>query len=165
MKELKNGYDISNDFLSKIEAHFQCFYEDQKSITQKLLRLYGITQNPETKNYIIVMDYKEANLRNSLDNKIQESLESQQSHWTSRIEILFNISTGFWYDSLFGHGLFPNRREEAVALKVHFEPFGDIQIESSYTLHKGACYTRRTFDFSQFSEPKNRKDHYIYPQL
>ncbi|CAJ0749824.1 16236_t:CDS:2 [Entrophospora sp. SA101] len=61
--------------------------------------------------------------------------------------------------------IFYQRREEAVALKVHFEPFGDIQIESSYTLHKGACYTRRTFDFSQFSEPKNRKDHYIYPQL
>ncbi|CAJ0840057.1 1273_t:CDS:2 [Entrophospora sp. SA101] len=138
------------------------------------------------------MDYKEANLRNSLDNKIQESLESQQSHWTSRIEILFNISTGMRrihrtgcihrnlhcgnilvkikanriHTYVAGFGFSSDvRTNKAVALKVHFEPFGDIQIESSYTLHKGACYTRRTFDFSQFSEPKNRKDHYIYPQL
>ncbi|CAJ0754638.1 19636_t:CDS:2, partial [Entrophospora sp. SA101] len=59
IKEIKSGYDVTLDFISMIETHLQCFYEDQSCVSRKLLKLYGIAQNPKTKSYIIVMEYKE----------------------------------------------------------------------------------------------------------
>ncbi|CAJ0839157.1 8525_t:CDS:2 [Entrophospora sp. SA101] len=40
IKEIKSGYDITLDFISMIETHLQCFYEDQSYVSRKLLKLY-----------------------------------------------------------------------------------------------------------------------------
>src|SRR6266542_1697440 len=54
-----------------------------------VIRLYGITQDPETKNYIMVLDYAEnGSLRNYLDTRCNEL------SWNKKINHLHNIACG-----------------------------------------------------------------------
>jgi len=72
---------------------------------------------------------------------------------------------GFWYDSLFGHNLYSDRKGEAMMVRASFdlEPFNiDVRENSVYAIHRNASYIGRTLGFSQFSKPKNSKDHYNY---
>src|SRR6185369_12981875 len=51
-------------------------------------RLFGISQNPDTGNYLIVTDYRGITLRTYLDTEITNA------KWQERIEILYGISSG-----------------------------------------------------------------------
>ena len=54
-----------------------------------VIRLYGITQNPETKNYMMVLDYaNKGSLRNYLDTSYKKL------SWYDKIEYLYNIAFG-----------------------------------------------------------------------
>ncbi|EXX71020.1 kinase-like domain-containing protein [Rhizophagus irregularis DAOM 181602=DAOM 197198] len=54
-----------------------------------ILKIYGISQNPDTKDYIIVLEYaKGGNLKNWM-NKNYRNL-----NWYNKISMLLNISTG-----------------------------------------------------------------------
>ena len=54
-----------------------------------IVRLYGITQDPETKNYMMVLDYAEnGSLRNYLD-KYYNELD-----WLNKINYLHSIISG-----------------------------------------------------------------------
>ncbi|CAG8763426.1 3428_t:CDS:2, partial [Racocetra fulgida] len=50
LKSLNNSKIISNDFLNELKNYFQCS-------NSYVLKYYGITQHPETKNYLIVMAF------------------------------------------------------------------------------------------------------------
>src|SRR6266498_2077695 len=54
-----------------------------------VIRLYGITQDPETKNYMMVLDYAEnGSLRNYLDKNYNKL------SWKDKINCLFDIALG-----------------------------------------------------------------------
>jgi len=60
----------------------------QKPGKSSILRLHGISKNPKTGNFMLVMDYKKNNLRNYLDKNFKEC------KWKHLIEILFRASIG-----------------------------------------------------------------------
>ncbi|RHZ85063.1 hypothetical protein Glove_71g78 [Diversispora epigaea] len=58
--------DINEDFLNEIAIHLRTMDENSS------LRFYGITKDPETHKYVMVLRYLEGgNLRNFLDNNLQ----------------------------------------------------------------------------------------------
>ncbi|RIA99730.1 kinase-like domain-containing protein [Glomus cerebriforme] len=58
LKSLDNSSDISTDFLNEIKSHLEIYLFD-------IIRCYGITQDPNTKDYMMVLKYcEDGNLRN-----------------------------------------------------------------------------------------------------
>jgi serine/threonine protein kinase len=52
-----------------------------------IIKFYGITQDPETKNYMMVLDYaKEGSLRNYLDKNYNEL------NWKMKVNYLYYIA-------------------------------------------------------------------------
>ncbi|GBC08652.1 hypothetical protein RclHR1_00830003 [Rhizophagus clarus] len=83
LKSLNNSKNVTLEFLNEITLHHKI--EDNFSIT----RLYGITQNPETKNYIMVLDYADyGSLRNYLDTYYKEL------SWYTKFHDLWRIAYG-----------------------------------------------------------------------
>ncbi|POG66450.1 kinase-like domain-containing protein [Rhizophagus irregularis DAOM 181602=DAOM 197198] len=65
LKSLNNSSGISSDFFNEIKSHLQIHLLD-------IITCYGITQDPNTKEYMMVLEYcKDGNLRNYL-NKSEE---------------------------------------------------------------------------------------------
>ncbi|GBC03641.1 hypothetical protein RclHR1_05230003 [Rhizophagus clarus] len=64
LKSLKNSSDIGSDFLNEIKSHLQIHLND-------IVKCYGITQDPKTKEYMMVFYYYEdGNLRNYLNDSV-----------------------------------------------------------------------------------------------
>ncbi|GES98972.1 kinase-like domain-containing protein [Rhizophagus clarus] len=62
LKCLNNSSNINDDFLKELKNHLQCV-----NSSCYVVRIFGITQDPETSNYMIVMNLiKEGNLRSNL---------------------------------------------------------------------------------------------------
>ncbi|CAB4438005.1 unnamed protein product [Rhizophagus irregularis] len=62
LKHLNNSQNISLDFVNEITLHHKV------NNNANIIKLYGITQDPETKNYIMVLEYaSKGSLRNYLD--------------------------------------------------------------------------------------------------
>ncbi|POG70338.1 kinase-like domain-containing protein [Rhizophagus irregularis DAOM 181602=DAOM 197198] len=82
LKSLNNSSNISSDFLNEIKSHLQIHLFD-------VITCYGITQDPKTKEYMIVLYYcNGGNLRNYL-NKSEKYIGYQ-----SKIYILQQIARG-----------------------------------------------------------------------
>ncbi|RIA82469.1 kinase-like domain-containing protein [Glomus cerebriforme] len=88
-----------NDDIDKFIQHTQLSATHYYNITSHhiiitdypifIIRLYGITQDPETKNYMMVLQYAEdGSLRNYLDTNYQ------QSNWKTKLRNLWNIAFG-----------------------------------------------------------------------
>ncbi|PKY28234.1 kinase-like protein [Rhizophagus irregularis] len=61
LKSLKNSSNISDDFLNELKNHLPCLS------SCAAVRIFGITQDPETSNYMVVMDLMNGgNLRSNL---------------------------------------------------------------------------------------------------
>ncbi|RIA84367.1 kinase-like domain-containing protein [Glomus cerebriforme] len=61
LKSLDNSFDISTDFLNEINSYISEYYFC-------IIRCYGITQDPNTKDYMMILKYcKEGNLRKWVD--------------------------------------------------------------------------------------------------
>ncbi|GES88157.1 kinase-like domain-containing protein [Rhizophagus clarus] len=61
LKSLKNSSNISSDFLNEIKSHLQIYIHD-------IIQCYGITQDPNTREYMMVLEYcNDGNLRNYLN--------------------------------------------------------------------------------------------------
>ncbi|CAB5217401.1 unnamed protein product [Rhizophagus irregularis] len=56
---MNNSDNISDDFIAELEAYFQC-------ASRHLISYLGITQNPDTKNYAIVMEYAENDIKEKI---------------------------------------------------------------------------------------------------
>ncbi|EXX56704.1 Cdc15p [Rhizophagus irregularis DAOM 197198w] len=61
LKSLDNSSDICSDFLNEIKSHLQIYFVD-------IVQCYGITQDPNNKEYMMVIYYcNDGNLRNYLN--------------------------------------------------------------------------------------------------
>ncbi|UZO16511.1 uncharacterized protein OCT59_007896 [Rhizophagus irregularis] len=66
LKSLSDSSKIDEDFLNEWKLHLQCQHNAWSNFTS-LIPLFGITQNPVTKNYMVVMMYAfNGSLRNNL---------------------------------------------------------------------------------------------------
>ncbi|CAB4414705.1 unnamed protein product [Rhizophagus irregularis] len=82
LKSLNNSSNISSDFLNEIKSHLQIYLLD-------VVHCYGITQDPNTKEYMMVLYYcKDGNLRNYL-NKSEKYID-----YGSKIDKLQQIARG-----------------------------------------------------------------------
>ncbi|GBC54191.2 kinase-like domain-containing protein [Rhizophagus irregularis DAOM 181602=DAOM 197198] len=77
LKSLDNSSKISNDFLNEIKyyisGHFSCF---------NTAICYGITQDPDTRNYMMVLQYYEnGDLRNNLMNDLEYRHKIINLYW------------------------------------------------------------------------------------
>ncbi|RHZ65920.1 hypothetical protein Glove_310g13 [Diversispora epigaea] len=81
LKKLKNSQEISSEFLKELKANFQCR-------DRYVLPILGITQDPKTKEYVMVLRYmKNGNLRDFL--KQNKSLP-----WIERLWLLNTFIRG-----------------------------------------------------------------------
>ncbi|CAG8785109.1 34377_t:CDS:2 [Gigaspora margarita] len=85
LKTLYNSQNLSAEFLNEIKAMHKCAYEKLTHVVS----VYGISQNPYTKEYILVTEFMDrGNMRDYLrDNSIDLS-------WNTRLKILLGITTG-----------------------------------------------------------------------
>ncbi|CAB5357021.1 unnamed protein product [Rhizophagus irregularis] len=80
IKTMKDN--ISDDFITELEAYFKC-------ASRHLISYLGITQNPDTKDYAIVMEFAEnGDLRKYLQNN------KAKLYWRRKLDILRNIVAG-----------------------------------------------------------------------
>ncbi|GET02647.1 kinase-like domain-containing protein [Rhizophagus clarus] len=83
LKSLYNSKNITLEFINEITLHYKVNHYKCD------IKLYGITQDPETENYIMVLDYAgNGNLRNYLDTSYNEL------SWTNRLNYLHSIAYG-----------------------------------------------------------------------
>ncbi|GBC40737.2 kinase-like domain-containing protein [Rhizophagus irregularis DAOM 181602=DAOM 197198] len=79
LKCLSNSQDNLDEFINEVKA-----YTNQK--IDNILKIYGISQNPNTKEYIMVLEYAEGGNFNSY-----LKLYCKDFNWSNRLEILTNI--------------------------------------------------------------------------
>ncbi|CAB4431329.1 unnamed protein product [Rhizophagus irregularis] len=81
LKSLDNSSSISAEFLNEIKSHLQIYLFD-------VIQCYGITQDPNTKDYMMVLEYcKYGNLRNYYMN-------TNELYYSSKIKGLVRIASG-----------------------------------------------------------------------
>ncbi|GET64805.1 kinase-like domain-containing protein [Rhizophagus irregularis DAOM 181602=DAOM 197198] len=84
LKSLDNSKNVTLEFINEIMLHNKV-----KMDNDIIVRFYGITQDPKTKNYIMVLEYAEdGNLRNYLDK------EHNMLNWNKMFEYLQYIIVG-----------------------------------------------------------------------
>ncbi|EXX53695.1 Mkk2p [Rhizophagus irregularis DAOM 197198w] len=82
LKCLFNSENISDAFLNEVKAY-------SNTITEKILQIYGISQSPNTKNYIIILQYAESGDFNDWIDKNYKNFD-----WNSRLEVLSGLIDG-----------------------------------------------------------------------
>ncbi|GBC08958.1 hypothetical protein RclHR1_08500003 [Rhizophagus clarus] len=91
LKSLHNTQNITSEFLNEVKAYSYSYSNPIDNIPQNddgILKIYGITQNPSTKDYVIILQYAgEGNLYNYKD-------ISKNWYWAERLYILRIIIKG-----------------------------------------------------------------------
>ncbi|RIA87965.1 kinase-like domain-containing protein [Glomus cerebriforme] len=82
LKCLHNSENISKEFLNEVKAHLV-------RKTAQIISIYGISQNPDTKEYIMVLEYAE---NGSLNGWVKKKYED--FNWERKIDILDSILYG-----------------------------------------------------------------------
>ncbi|GBC44914.2 kinase-like domain-containing protein [Rhizophagus irregularis DAOM 181602=DAOM 197198] len=82
LKCLHDTQNSLDDFINEVKA-----YQNRK--LDNILKMYGVSQNPNTKDYIIVLEYAEGGDFKDYLNKNYEKL-----HWVNQIKILYSIIGG-----------------------------------------------------------------------
>uniref|UniRef100_U9UPD6 Protein kinase domain-containing protein n=1 Tax=Rhizophagus irregularis (strain DAOM 181602 / DAOM 197198 / MUCL 43194) TaxID=747089 RepID=U9UPD6_RHIID len=83
LKSLNNSRNVALEFMNEITLHHKV------NLHKRFIKLYGITQDPETENYIMVLDYAEnGSLRNYLDTNYSKL------SWSDKINYLHSIAHG-----------------------------------------------------------------------
>ncbi|RIA94418.1 kinase-like domain-containing protein [Glomus cerebriforme] len=82
LKYLQNSQDITNEFLNEVKEY---------SIIRNsnILNIYGISQNPDTKDYIMVLDYAQGG---NFNNWMNENYK--YFFWKDKLSALYNIIYG-----------------------------------------------------------------------
>ncbi|CAG8538866.1 8915_t:CDS:2 [Rhizophagus irregularis] len=84
LKSFEYSENFSKEYLQRLRALAKFEHENPRSI----IRIYGMTKNPETNNYILIMKYVKCNLREYI-NKHFNTLSL-----SNKIELLVPISNG-----------------------------------------------------------------------
>ncbi|CAB4439929.1 unnamed protein product [Rhizophagus irregularis] len=80
LKSLDNSSCISAEFLNEIKTHLQIYLYD-------VIQCYGITQDPNTKDYMMVLQYcEDGNLRNYYMNNESKPINSDATKTTLHSE-------------------------------------------------------------------------------
>ncbi|GBC06552.1 hypothetical protein RclHR1_06900005 [Rhizophagus clarus] len=83
LKSLNNSKNVTLEFMNEITLHYKV------NMHKSIIRLYGITQEPQTGNYIMVLDYAEnGNLRDYLNTSYNEL------SWNNKLNYLHSIAHG-----------------------------------------------------------------------
>ncbi|RGB24795.1 kinase-like domain-containing protein [Rhizophagus diaphanus] len=83
LKSLDNSKNVTLEFMNEIALHYKV------NLSKCIIKFYGITQDPETQDYIMVLDYAEnGSLRNYLDTSHNEL------SWIDKINYLHSIAHG-----------------------------------------------------------------------
>uniref|UniRef100_U9UFJ8 Protein kinase domain-containing protein n=1 Tax=Rhizophagus irregularis (strain DAOM 181602 / DAOM 197198 / MUCL 43194) TaxID=747089 RepID=U9UFJ8_RHIID len=85
LKCLNNSQDISDEFLNEVQN-----YSTEK-YSNNILKIYGITQNPDTKDYIMVLEYADGG--KFYDYWIDNG-KHKNFNWHNKIRTLNNIIKG-----------------------------------------------------------------------
>ncbi|EXX58464.1 Ypk2p [Rhizophagus irregularis DAOM 197198w] len=84
LKSLDNSKNVTLEFMNEIASHNKGGIN-----TNYIAEFYGVTQDPETKNYMMVLNYAEnGSLRNYLDK------EYSKLNWSKKIDYLRDIILG-----------------------------------------------------------------------
>ncbi|RGB39973.1 kinase-like domain-containing protein, partial [Rhizophagus diaphanus] len=82
LKQLYNSENITIEFLNEVKGYSIGIFEN-------VLSIYGISQNPDTKNYVMVLDYAEGGNLYNWVNKYYNKLD-----WSYNIKALISIIEG-----------------------------------------------------------------------
>ncbi|RIB09274.1 kinase-like domain-containing protein [Gigaspora rosea] len=98
LKVLKGSQNISDEFMNELKAYYKCF-ENRKF---GFLRCYGISRDPKTGFYILVLDYMpKHDLRHNLHSLAQEIWEEKLIVLIDIVKDLYNIhENGFIHRDL-----------------------------------------------------------------
>ncbi|GBC42988.2 kinase-like domain-containing protein [Rhizophagus irregularis DAOM 181602=DAOM 197198] len=83
LKCLHNSQNITNEFLNEIKEY------SIDNHGNNIVKIYGLSQNPDTKEFIIILDYAEGGNLNNWLNKNYKYFS-----WLAKINTLLNISNG-----------------------------------------------------------------------
>ncbi|RGB44031.1 kinase-like domain-containing protein [Rhizophagus diaphanus] len=79
---LNSSQNIIDEFLNEIRAYSLDYFEN-------IIRIYGLSQNPDTKDYILVLGYASGG---SLYYQLNKNYD--KSNWTSKLNLTLNILKG-----------------------------------------------------------------------
>src|SRR5204862_4356658 len=83
-KNLNNSSNLGDEFLNEWKYNYNC----QKKSFSKFVRFFGITQDPDSLNYVVVMSYvKEGSLRKCLPDIVKFD-------WYYKLQLLKKIILG-----------------------------------------------------------------------
>ncbi|CAB4426317.1 unnamed protein product [Rhizophagus irregularis] len=82
LKCLHNSQDITSDFLREIEAHMILSEHTGSNIAW----CHGITKDPESRNFMIVMGYVQNEPKNAIDNKDDDNSFGEYSESIEAID-------------------------------------------------------------------------------
>ncbi|GET54297.1 kinase-like domain-containing protein [Rhizophagus irregularis DAOM 181602=DAOM 197198] len=143
LKSLNNSKNVTLEFMNEITLHYKV------NSYKCIIKLYGITQDPKEKNYIMVLDYAEhGNLRNYLD------IKYNYLNWNNKISYLHKIA----------HGLRDIHEKELIHRDLHI---GNILRLKNHTCitDMGLCKP------ADYNAPENAKNKlygilpYIAPEI
>ncbi|CAB4433260.1 unnamed protein product [Rhizophagus irregularis] len=137
LKCLNNSQNLTNELLNEIKAYStkEVYYNNSK-----ILKVYGISQDPNTKNYIIVLQYAEGR---NFNNWININENYKYFDWKNRVQTLYYIANSL--------------KEIHEKQMVHHDfhtgnilfnaPYIETYVNKTYILDMGLC--RKVGDINQ----------------
>ncbi|RGB29252.1 kinase-like domain-containing protein, partial [Rhizophagus diaphanus] len=84
LKSLDNSQNITNEFINEVKT-----YSIKSYSHSTIIKIYGISQDPDTKNYIMVLQYAKCGNFNNWIRYYSENI-----NYDARLEVLCNIFNG-----------------------------------------------------------------------
>ncbi|UZO13088.1 uncharacterized protein OCT59_004594 [Rhizophagus irregularis] len=138
LKCLHNSQDITADFLKEVESNILAI---ESYYSRYVVRCFGITKDPKTNNFMMVMDLKE------------DPLKRPKAY---ELEDLFTI---LWSACDSSDSLISEQAKEADEINKKSSSTDQSTLLStstlSYITHPQAVYTSRLLDYKNLPEPKN----------
>ncbi|UZO13053.1 uncharacterized protein OCT59_004559 [Rhizophagus irregularis] len=162
LKCLHNSQDITAEFLNEVESHILV-----RTDCSWLIQCFGITKDPKTENFIMIMELKEGSLRQHLNNNfisldwkkklfaLQDPLKRPNAvELRESIEKLYNDIDDNKVDSVIYRQV---KEADEINKKASFPVQLPLSSTSmlSYVTHPQAVYTSRLLDFKNLPQPKN----------
>ncbi|EXX77632.1 Skm1p [Rhizophagus irregularis DAOM 197198w] len=124
LKCLNNSQNI-NRLLNEVRA-----YSTKADEYERIIKVYGISQDPDTKNYIIVLHYAAGG---DFNNWINKNENYKYFNWKSKVRTLYNIASGLkvihkkqmvHHDFHTGNVLFNTTTMKEYANKIYISDMG-----------------------------------------
>ncbi|GES76046.1 kinase-like domain-containing protein [Rhizophagus clarus] len=145
LKRLNGSQNMSIEYLNELKTHWNFNKQD----TDTTLDFYGITKDPETKEFMMILEFAEkGNLRSFLLSDFNKIM------WKDKIRNLYWITANL-YDL---HGLkYIHKDFHRKEVKAAFEEADKEipNISTSYKKNPDAIYTSRLFTFNNLTKPVN----------